>query len=135
MRNVLSLFKRDPYSDPAEVVAARLVRAFGWTPAIADYAVKDIRAISPSLREPFRAFWNTKVFDASLKVGDFTVGQLVAAGIDPMSAFLMLDRVHKEPRLGSHKVRIRLHQLKHPLPPNYCHVTYKDPDPPEIKGW
>lgn len=68
---------------------------------------------SISLREPFRKFWNTKLCDASLSAGEFTLGQLVAAGFSPIMAFSVFDWVHKEPRLGAHRVRLQLWRQSH----------------------
>lgn len=112
MGNVSRLTRIDPFTGSADAVKARLRRKFGWTAPNIDEAVADLQAMTPSLRPAFLAFWNTGLYDASLRAGDFTLGQLVAARLLPAAAFLALDQVHKHPRDATAKLHRLLEDLK-----------------------
>lgn len=114
MTNVSRLKRIDPFTDSAASVKARLRRKFGWTAANLDTAVEDIKSMTPSLRPAFRAFWNTGVYDANLRAGEFTLGELVAARILPAAAFLALDQVHKNPREATPRLRHLIRRLANP---------------------
>jgi hypothetical protein len=136
MATVHRLYRTDPFTSEPELVRKRLLRKFRWPLDQADDTVKQIQSLSPSLRPAFQAFWNTGLFDASLRAGKFTMGQLVEVGLSPMGAFLALDDVHKQPREASHDLGVYILRRKQPKQPGrHTHINYARPPKPRIETW
>lgn len=91
------------------------MRAFGWNRVgDAKAFTRHIRPLAPELHEAFIEFWNTKRVQRDLRVGDFTLGELVDIGLSPIAAFLALDWIVKDPENGPNAVRRLLRRACNP---------------------
>lgn len=120
----------DPFGGTLQEVTDRLVRLFDYPEAGAVFTAPQIQAMSEQLRDPFRGYWNTLEYDATLAVEGYSLGELIEQlNFHTIAAFLALDGLTKDP--ADAKARIRKviagpHAVPAWLRRFEYHVNYRD---------
>lgn len=139
MGKVVNLYRFNPFEDDVAQVKDRLTREFGYKGPKGfpiDYVYHDITQLDPILREPFLRFWNTRRYDPSIRVGRFTLGEVVwRARFEPLAAFLVLSDLARDPLDATRRLVRRIRQLEHPSPNALGRLTRARQAPVKLPGW
>lgn len=141
MGKIVNLYRHDPFEGDPSAVKTRLMEHFGYDGnnhrVPSEKMIEEIRSLAPELREPFLRYWNTDAYDAALRVGEFSLGELtVRAFLTPIAAFLVMSQLITEPEVTTKRIKRRIFQLDHPTR-DACFrpLSYARQSRPKLPGW